>query len=178
MILLGDSLIKLREIDENSVDLIYLDPPFFTQRTQKQKTRNNEKEYSFDDKWNSIDDYRMYIQERLVECKRVLKNTGSIFLHCDKSASHHLRIALDNVFGVNNFQSEIIWTYKRWSNSKKGLLNNHQNIYFYSKTSDFKFNTIYTDYSETTNIDQILQDRVKNEPVSYTHLTLPTSASV
>ena len=48
MILLGDSLIKLREIDENSVDLIYLDPPFFTQRTQKQKTRNNEKEYSFD----------------------------------------------------------------------------------------------------------------------------------
>ena len=163
MILLGDSLIKLREIDENSVDLIYLDPPFFTQRTQKQKTRNNEKEYSFDDKWNSIDDYRMYIQERLVECKRVLKNTGSIFLHCDKSASHHLRIALDNVFGVNNFQSEIIWTYKRWSNSKKGLLNNHQNIYFYSKTSDFKFNTIYTDYSETTNIDQILQDRVKNE---------------
>ncbi|WP_346920727.1 site-specific DNA-methyltransferase [Clostridium sp. UBA7339] len=163
MILLGDSLVKLREISEKSVDLIYLDPPFFTQKTQKQKTRDNEKEYSFDDKWDSIDEYRLYIQERLIECKRVLKKSGSIFLHCDKAASHHLRIALDNVFGANNFQSEIIWTYKRWSNSKKGLLNNHQNIYFYSKTSDFKFNTVYTEYSETTNVDQILQDRVRNK---------------
>ncbi|MGG7179245.1 DNA-methyltransferase [Clostridium paraputrificum] len=163
MILLGDSLVKLREISEESVDLIYLDPPFFTQKIQKQKTRDNEKEYSFDDKWDSIDEYRLYIQERLIECKRVLKKSGSIFLHCDKAASHHLRIALDNVFGVNNFQSEIIWTYKRWSNSKKGLLNNHQNIYFYSKTSDFKFNTVYTEYSETTNVDQILQDRVRNK---------------
>ena len=163
MILLGDCLVRLKEIDEESVDLIYLDPPFFTQKTLKQKTRDNEKEYSFDDKWENIDEYRLYIQERLVECKRVLKKTGSIFLHCDKLASHHLRLALDDVFGVDNFQSEIIWTYKRWSNSKKGLLNNHQNIYFYSKTEHFKFNTIYTDYSETTNIDNNLQDRVRNK---------------
>ncbi len=163
MILLGDCLVRLKEINEESVDLIYLDPPFFTQKTLKQKTRDNEKEYSFDDKWENIDEYRLYIQERLVECKRVLKKTGSIFLHCDKLASHHLRLALDNVFGADNFQSEIIWTYKRWSNSKKGLLNNHQNIYFYSKTEHFKFNTIYTDYSETTNIDNNLQDRVRNK---------------
>jgi site-specific DNA-methyltransferase (adenine-specific) len=83
-------------------------------------------------------------------------------LHCDKSASHHLRILLDEVFGENNFQSEIIWAYKRWSNAKKGLLNSHQNIYFYSKSEDFKFNFIYTDYSPTTNIDQILQARERN----------------
>ena len=95
--------------------------------------------------------------------KRILKDTGSIFLHCDKTASHHLRVLLDNVFGINNFQSEIIWSYKRWSNSKKGLLNSHQNIYFYSKSSKFKFNTIYTDYSATTNIDQILQQRKRDE---------------
>lgn len=163
MILNGDCLEELKKIDEGSVDLIYLDPPFFTQTVQKSKTRDNEQEYSFDDKWESINDYRNYIEERLKECKRVLKGTGSIFLHCDKIASHQLRVALDNVFGANNFQSEIIWRYKRWSNSKKGLLNNHQNIYFYSKTSKFKFNTFYEDYSETTNIDQILQDRVRNE---------------
>lgn len=163
MILKGDCLDELKKLDEESIDLIYLDPPFFTQTVQKSKTRDNEQEYSFDDKWDSINDYRNYIEERLVECKRVLKDTGSIFLHCDKSASHHLRVALDNVFGANNFQSEIIWRYKRWSNSKKGLLNNHQNIYFYSKTSRFKFNTFYEDYSETTNIDQILQDRVRNK---------------
>ena len=95
--------------------------------------------------------------------KRILKNTGSIFLHCDKIASHYLRVLLDNVFGMNNFQSEIIWTYKRWSNSKKGLLNSHQNIFFYSKSANFKFNTIYTEYSATTNIDQILQQRERDK---------------
>jgi site-specific DNA-methyltransferase (adenine-specific) len=70
---------------------------------------------------------------------------------------------MDKIFGMNNFQSEIIWSYKRWSNSKKGLLNSHQNIYFYSKSARFKFNTIYTDYSATTNIDQILQQRKRDE---------------
>lgn len=99
---------------------------------------------------------------RLYECKRVLKDSGSIFVHCDRSASHHLRLALDEVFGPENFQSEIIWSYKRWSNSKKGLLNSHQTIYFYSINKNFKFNTVYTDYSATTNLDQILQKRKRN----------------
>ena len=84
-------------------------------------------------------------------------------MHCDKTASHNIRIILDKVFGRENFQSEIIWSYKRWSNSKKGLLNSHQVIFFYSKTVDFKFNTLYTDYASTTNLDQILQDRERNE---------------
>lgn len=159
----GDCLIKLRELESESVDLVYLDPPFFSQKTHALKTKDNSKEYSFEDKWESIEDYKNFIQERLVECHRVLKNTGSIFLHCDKSASHYLRMALDAIFGYDNFQSEIIWSYKRWSNSKKGLLNNHQTIYFYSKSKKFKFNTIYTDYSLTTNIDQILQDRERDE---------------
>ncbi|MCT8136478.1 site-specific DNA-methyltransferase [Anaerobacillus sp. CMMVII] len=162
-LLLGDCLEKLIEVESNSVDLIYLDPPFFTQKTQKLKTRDNSKEYSFHDSWDSIEHYKAFIKERLVACQRVLKETGSIFLHCDKSASHYLRTVLDEVFGMDNFQSEIIWSYKRWSNSKKGLLNSHQTIYFYSKTDKFKFNTIYTDYAPSTNIDQILQDRIKDE---------------
>lgn len=162
-VILGDSLDELKNINDNSIDLIYLDPPFFTQKTQKSKNKDNTKEYSFTDTWNSIEEYQLYIKLRLIECKRVLKNTGSIFLHCDKIASHYLRVALDEVFGMKNFRSEIIWTYKRWSNSKKGLLNNHQNIYFYSKTKDFKFNTFYTDYSASTNVDQILHDRVRNK---------------
>ena len=158
----GDCKIKLKSIDENSIDLIYLDPPFFTQKKQILKDRNN-KEFSFDDTWDDINSYKDYIKQRLIECKRVLKNTGSIFLHCDRTASHHLRIVLDEIFGVQNFQSEIIWFYKRWSNSKKGLLNNHQVIFFYSKTSKFKFNQIYTDYSPTTNLDQIFQERIRNK---------------
>lgn len=163
MLLIGDCLEKLKEIEDSSVDLIYLDPPFFTQKTQSLKTKDRKKEYSFNDTWDSMNEYIQYIEDRLFECRSVLKDTGSIFLHCDKSASHHLRVALDNVFGYENFQSEIIWTYKRWSNSKKGLLNNHQNIYFYSKTSKFKFNKIYTGYSVTTNVDQILQERIRDK---------------
>lgn len=119
MIKQGDCKIELKKVKPNSIDLIYLDPPFFTQRKQSQKTRDNSKEYSFDDSWENIDAYRDYIKDRLSECKRVLKNTGSIFLHCDRSASHHLRVALDDIFGVDNFQSEIVWSYKRWSNAKR-----------------------------------------------------------
>ncbi|MDD3467682.1 MAG: site-specific DNA-methyltransferase [Campylobacterales bacterium] len=163
MILQGDCKSELKKIDNESVDLIYLDPPFFTQKKQSLKTRDNSKEYAFDDTWESMADYKGYIQDRLAECKRVLKKTGSIFLHCDRSASHYLRIALDEVFGAENFQSEIVWSYKRWSNTKKGLLNSHQIIFFYSKTGNFKFNSIYEGYSATTNVDQIFQKRVRDE---------------
>ena len=159
----GDCLKELKKITPYSIDLIYLDPPFFTQKTQKLKTRDNSIEYSFKDTWSNIKEYTKYIQERLEKCKTTLKDTGSLFLHCDRSAAHHLRAALDEVFGAENFQSEIIWSYKRWSNARKGLLNSHQTIFFYSKTKNFKFNPIYTDYSPTTNLDQIFQKRARNE---------------
>lgn len=161
-LILGDNLEELKKIESNSINLIYLDPPFFTQKTHKLKDHNN-KEYSFEDSWESIEEYMFFIEERLKECYRVLKEDGALFLHCDKAASHYLRVVLDKVFGMNNFVNEIIWYYKRWSNSKKGLLNSHQNIYFYAKTKKFKFKKLFTEYSPTTNIDQILQNRVKNK---------------
>ncbi|KKT35753.1 MAG: Adenine-specific DNA methylase [Parcubacteria group bacterium GW2011_GWA2_44_12] len=163
MILQGDCLKELKKIDDKSVDLVYLDPPFFTQKKHSLKSRDNSKEYSFEDTWENIESYKNYIQERLVECKRVLKDTGSVFLHCDRTASHYLRVTLDEVFGMPNFQSEIVWSYKRWSNAKKGLLNSHQIIYFYSKSPHFKFNKTFDAYSPTTNIDQIFQKRVRDE---------------
>ena len=158
----GDCYELLGHIQSETIDVIYMDPPFFTQETQTLSNKEGV-EYSFADSWENMNEYIEYIKVRLQECKRVLKKTGSIFVHCDRNASHYLKIVLDEIFGVANFQSEIIWTYKRWSNSKKGLLNNHQSIFFYSKTKNFKFNTIYTDYSETTNVDQILQDRIRDE---------------
>lgn len=160
----GDCLLELKKIDSESVDLIYLDPPFYTQKKQVLTKKKNEsvKTYEFEDSWNNIDEYLNYLKERLIECKRVLKQTGNIFLHCDRNACHYLKVVMDDVFGINNFRSEIIWSYKRWSNSKKGLLNSHQNIYFYSKSSSYKFNTLYTSYSLTTNLDQILQNRIKD----------------
>jgi len=162
-ILHGDCRTVLKTLDNASVDLTYLDPPFFTQKTHSLVTRGNSAQYSFEDRWASQADYQSFIKDVLLQCKRVLKPTGSIFLHCDKSAGHHLHLLLDEVFGEDNFQSEIIWAYRRWSNSKKGLLNAHQTIYFYSKSGDFKFNALYVNYSPTTNIDQILQARARNE---------------
>lgn len=162
-ILEGDSLEKLKLIEKNSIDLIYLDPPFFTEKTHTLKNRDRTKEFSFDDIWGSGKGYANFLKERMLLMHDCLKETGSIFVHCDKSGEHIVRAILDQVFGEKNFQSEIIWSYKRWSNSKKGLLPAHQNIYFYSKSKNFKFNTIYTSYSETTNIDQILQRRTRDK---------------
>jgi site-specific DNA-methyltransferase (adenine-specific) len=159
----GNCVEKLKEIEANRVALIYFDPPFFTQRKHSLTNKDNSKTYEFNDKYNSIEEYLTLMENVLEQSRRVLKNTGSIFLHCDKTASHNIRVVMDKVFGRENFQSEIIWSYKRWSNAKKGLLNAHQVILFYSKTKDFKFNTLYTDYSATTNLDQILQDRERDE---------------
>ncbi len=159
----GNCVEKLKEIAANKVDLIYFDPPFFTQRKHSSTNKDNSKTYKFNDKYTSIEDYLRLIENVLAQSKRILKNIGSVFLHCDKTASHNIRVVLDKVFGRENFQSEIIWSYKRWSNAKKGLLNAHQVIFFYTKTQDFKFNTLYTDYSATTNLDQILQDRERDE---------------
>jgi len=161
-VLLGDCLELLKDFEDNSIDLIYLDPPFFTNTVQKLKTRDGSQEFSYKDIWKSHEEYAQFLYYRLLELKRVLKDTGSIFVHCDKNSTHIVKMLLDEIFGLKQFQSEIIWYYKRWSNSKKGLLPSHQTIYFYSKTKNFKFKTIYQDYSQTTNIDQILQKRVRD----------------
>lgn len=162
-ILKGDCIEQMELIEKKSIDLIYLDPPFFTEKKYTLQNRERTKEFSFDDIWGSNKEYASFLNDRILLMYDCLKETGSIFVHCDKSGEHIIRSILDKVFGEKNFQSEIIWSYKRWSNSKKGLLPAHQNIYFYSKTKNFKFNTIYTAYSETTNIDQILQRRTRDK---------------
>lgn len=161
-ILYGDCLDKMELIEKNSIDLIYLDPPFFTEKKHTLTNRERTQQFSFNDSWGSNLGYAKFLEKRLELMHSLLKDSGSIFVHCDKSGEHIIRGLLDHIFGAKNFQSEIIWAYKRWSNSKKGLLPSHQNIYFYSKTKDFKFNTLYKPYSETTNIDQILQRRTRD----------------
>ena len=103
------------------------------------------------------------MEARLRQVHRVLKHSGSVFVHCDSSANFLLRVLLDKIFGPQQFRSEIIWTYKRWSNAARNLLPAHQTIFFYSKSDNYKFNIIYGAYSETTNVDQILQLRQRDE---------------
>jgi site-specific DNA-methyltransferase (adenine-specific) len=153
----------MRKLRSNSIDLIYLDPPFFTEKKHSLKNRDGSTTFSFNDIWGNQESYALFLHERLLLMRELLSDTGSIFVHCDKSANHIVRALLDAVFGAEHFQSEIIWHYKRWSNAKKGLLPSHQNIYFYSKTKDFKFNKVFTAYSDATNLDQILQRRTRNK---------------
>jgi site-specific DNA-methyltransferase (adenine-specific) len=162
-VLLGDCLTHLKLVPSESVDLVYLDPPFFTNRSHSATTRDRNQVFSFSDSWNDLTEYAEFMRVRLIEIHRVLKETGSIFLHCDKSANFLLRVLLNQIFTPEQFRSEIIWSYKRWSNSAKGLLPAHQTIFFYSKSNKFKFNQSYGAYSETTNIDQILQRRSRDE---------------
>lgn len=159
----GDCLAVMKNIADNSIDLVYLDPPFFTQKKHSLTSPNRKSTYSFDDSWKSHKEYADFIYLRLIEIKRILKETGSVFIHCDKNANYIIRLVSEDVFGEDNFRSEIIWFYKRWSNSANNLIPNHQTIFFFSKTKNYKFNKIYTDYSETTNVDQLLQKRVRDE---------------
>lgn len=159
----GDCLYALEKIQSATVDLAYLDPPFFTNKHHFSVSRDRNEKFEFADLWHGFTDYAKFMAERIRQIHRVLKETGSIFVHCDSNANFLLRAILDDTFGHNQFQSEIIWSYRRWSNSAKGLLPAHQTILFYSKTEHYKFHRIYGAYSETTNIDQILQLRARDE---------------
>jgi len=170
-VVLGDCLAKLRAMGDATVDLAYLDPPFFTNRHHAAVTRDRSKKFSFRDIWEGFDEYAEYLCARIGEVRRVLKATGSVFVHCDDNANFLIRTLLDGVFGRDQFRSEIVWSYKRWSNSAKGLMPSHQTIFFYSKTDQFKFHRIYCSYSETTNVDQILQLRARDEHGVSTYAT-------
>jgi site-specific DNA-methyltransferase (adenine-specific) len=95
----GDCLDIVAMMPENSIDLIYLDPPFFTQKTQQLTTRDGTKTFSYNDLWSCHKEYAEFLFVRLTQLKRVLSNTGSLFVHCDRNASHIIRMVLDSIFG-------------------------------------------------------------------------------
>ncbi|MDH4224080.1 MAG: DNA methyltransferase [Deltaproteobacteria bacterium] len=162
VVLTGDCMTKLDSVPDSSVDLVYLDPPFFTQKDHKLKTRDRTTEYSFRDIWESQSDYLTFLKDRVAKCREKIGSTGSIFFHCDTSASHHIRCLLDDVFGEDMFRGEIVWFYRRWSNSKRAPLPSHQTIFFYSRTEAYQYHQIFEGYSPTTNVDQILQRRQRD----------------
>ena len=126
----GDCLDVVRGLASESADLVYVDPPFFTQKMHSLFTRDRTTKFEFSDQWKSCDEYIEFLRTRLKEFRRVLKATGSLFLQCDTNASHHIRCLLDSVFGDAMFRSEIIWHYRRWSNSQRNQMPSHQNIFF------------------------------------------------
>ena len=186
----GDNLDILRlYIANESVDLIYLDPPFNSNRSHNvlfkdESGRDSDAQITaFEDCWhwgpsteslyrellqtapelvasvlgslidslgrtNQMCAYIVMMAARLIELRRVLKPTGSIYLHCDDSASHYLKLILDVIFGPENYRNEVIWkrTYAHNDPRRYGRITD--TIFFYTKTNNFTWNTQYTPYSE------------------------------
>lgn len=151
----GDCLQVMKGIEEDSVDLIYLDPPFFSNKNYEVIWKDGAEIRAFEDcHWyehgkrrNSIYVYIEWMRERLEECKRVLKDTGTIYLHCDWHASHYLKVMMDEIFGLRNFRDEIVWGYSgRESPKQKMFARKHDTILFYTKKDKYTFNTQFKPY--------------------------------
>ena len=151
-LILGDNLEILKTMGSETVDLIYLDPPFFSNRNYEVIWGDEGEVRSFQDRWaGGIDHYIAWLKERVIEMHRVLKSTGSIFLHCDWHADAYIRVdILDKIFGKNNFRNEIIWCYRKWSVADKCFSKNHDNILFYTKSASYTYNLLLQERAEST----------------------------
>jgi len=142
---LGDNLQVLRTLPSNSIDLIYIDPPFFSGRNYNVIWGDSNEVRTFEDIWEGgITSYLIWLNARLWEMRRVLKNTGSIYVHCDWHASHYIKTEMDKIFGYENFRNEIYWSYlgiKR--NTARKYPQKNDVILSYSKTHDYVWNVQY-----------------------------------
>ena len=131
----------MRQLPSESIDLIYIDPPFFSNRTYNVIWGDKNEERSFNDIWEGgLDGYLIWLNARLYEMKRLLKPTGSIYVHCDWHASHYIKVEMDKIFGYENFRNEIIWAYRKWTNAARFFQRNHDALLMYSKSDRYIFN--------------------------------------
>lgn len=141
-LILGDNLEVLKDIPSESVDLCYVDPPFFSNRHYAIIWGDKGEIASFNDCWaGGINHYIDWLYKRVEQIYRVLKPTGSFYLHCDWHANAYIRVhILDKIFGDKNFVNEIIWCYSVGGKSKRNFARKHDSIFFYSKTNNYYFN--------------------------------------
>jgi DNA modification methylase len=105
----GDCLDQLRKLPDSCVDLIYIDPPFNSNRDYEVFWGETKEKRSFDDRHESTKAYIDFMRPRCLELSRVLKETGSFYYHCDWHASHYVKVMLDQIFGENRFVNEAVW---------------------------------------------------------------------
>jgi len=139
-------------IPDNSIDLIYADPPFFTEQSYEVIWGNGYERRAFEDRWKGgLQNYIAWMDSKLRECHRVLKNSGSMYLHCDWHAGHYLKKKMDEIFGENRLVNDIIWK-RTAAHSGEGVIKKygtiHDNILFYTKTDNYTFIPQYTPYSK------------------------------
>ena len=138
--LIGDNLEYLNKISNNTIDLIYFDPPYNTGRNF----------YDFNDKFKCVQDYIDFMKVRIAECYRCLVPSGNIIIHIEPKISPYFRIICDEIFGINHFQNEIVWQTGGNAKNLYQLNRFHDTIIVYSKKGKdkAKFNPIYFPYDE------------------------------
>ena len=173
----GDNLDILHGLNSASVDLIYLDPPFNSNRNYAAPVGSAAAGAAFKDTWTLSDldvawmgliadeqpamyqvlqtaaithgngkgmqSYLCMMAIRLLEMRRVLKDSGSIYLHCDPTASHYLKLLMDSIYGGTNFQNEITWQRTESHNTARRYGNITDTILFYTKGSDWVWNRVF-----------------------------------
>ncbi len=167
----------MRGMNSASVDLIYLDPPFNSKANYAAPIGSEAAGAEFKDTWSLSDvdiawldlieakhsrlwrviqaamtdsdkSYLIYMAARLLEMHRILKPTGSIYLHCDPTMGAYLKLLMDAVFGKAAFRNEIVWWYEKWTNTANYFQRNHDIIWFYAKTNRNTFNKPYGPMTE------------------------------
>jgi DNA modification methylase len=149
----GDNLHVMRQLPSESIDLIYIDPPFFSGRQYNIIFGDQNEVRSFTDIWEGgMPGYLIWLNARLYEMKRLLKKTGSIYVHCDWHASHYIKVEMDKIFGHENFLNEIIWHYSAGAVGKKHFGRKHDTILRYGKTKDVAFypDNVRVPYADST----------------------------
>ncbi len=197
----GDNLTVLRErVPDDSVDLIYLDPPFNSRRDyQWRNNKDSKMPVAFGDTWRWDENrdqelselegqdssaiagfvrlvrdgmqqpdtaaYLTFMAIRLLEMRRVLKHSGSLYLHCDPSAAHYLKILLDGIFCPENFRNEIIWHYSGWNARLKNALNSrHDVILFYAmETAQLNFNGFALPWDSESDYVRIRKQKIHQD---------------
>jgi adenine specific DNA methylase Mod len=132
---------------KRKIDLIYIDPPFFSGTNYNVKIEHDGEKYdsiAYYDHWNKdLDSYLQMLYERLVLFKELLSDKGLLFVHLDWHASHYIRVMLDEIFGESNFVNSIVWYYyNKYSAGKQNLPRAHDDILLYSKTKNYTLNEI------------------------------------
>jgi len=203
----GDCLTIMEEMPLGSVDLIYLDPPFNSQRDYNAIYKDETgrplpaQVEAFSDMWSlneererelrtmpvlmreagisddSVEFWRLwmnalrktnpnllaylsYMTQRLLPMKGILKPTGSIYLHCDPTASHYIKVMMDAIFGHGNFRNEIIWHYRRWTTKARHFQKMHDVILWYSRGKSHNFNLLLQNYSDEKHIEDTVRGMV------------------
>jgi len=146
----GDNLEVLpKYIPDESVDLIYIDPPFNSSRNYEVFWGEAQERRAFEDRFGDVTTYMEWMRPRIRELHRVLKPTGSFYYHCDPHASHYIKVELDRIFGFESFQNEIVWERATAHNDSKKLRAVHDTIFVYAKGNrPGRFNKQYTPYSK------------------------------